>query len=172
MAEASPANDWIAVGQIVGVFGARGEIKVKPLGRFPQRFREVRHVYVGEDRQPAAVLHRRLSDRGVVVRLDTLTSREAARALIGSYLYLPEAEAVKLPKGEYFVHQIVGLEVTTAGGEVLGRIAEVLPTGSNDVYVVHGPRGEVLVPALKDVIRAVDLDAGTMTVALPPGLLD
>jgi 16S rRNA processing protein RimM len=156
----------------MGVFGPRGEVKVKPLGRFPQRFRELRRVYVGEAHAPAAILHRRVGERAITLRLDAVTSREAARDLIGTYLYVPEAEAVKLPKGEYFVHQIVGLRVLAAEGEALGTVADVLETGSNDVYVVQGPRGEILVPALQDVIRAVDLDAGTMTVALPPGLLD
>jgi 16S rRNA processing protein RimM len=172
VADTQAADGWIAVGQVAGVFGPRGEIKVRPLGRFPQRFRELRHVYVGEEHRPAVVLQRRLGDKSVVLRLDMLTSREAARDLIGTYLYVPESEAIQLPKGEYFVHQIVGLDVVTAEGEALGSIADVLQTGSNDVYVVQGPRGEVLVPALKDVIQNIDLDAGTMTVALPPGLVD
>jgi 16S rRNA processing protein RimM len=142
------------------------------LGRFPQRFRELRRVQVGEAHQPAAVLHRRISGEHVVLRLDTLASRDAARTLIGTYLYVPETEAVKLPEGEYFVHQIVGLRVVDPAGESLGTVADVLQTGSNDVYVVRGPRGEVLVPAIKDVIQQIDLPSGTMTVALPPGLLD
>jgi 16S rRNA processing protein RimM len=132
----------------------------------------LRRLYVGENHEPAAILHRRIAEQEVILRLDVLTSRDAARDLIGTYLYVPEAEAVTLPKGEYFVHQIVGLTVLTSDGDTLGTITDVLQTGSNDVYVVKGPRGEVLVPALKDVVRHVDLESGTMTVTLPPGLLD
>jgi 16S rRNA processing protein RimM len=149
-----------------------GEVKVQPYSRQPQRFRELRTVYIGESFTPATVAHRRAYGNGVILRLQTIRSREAARELIGQTLYVPEAEAVPLAKGEYFVHQIVGLAVVTTAGEALGTVTDIVETGSNDVYVVRGARGEVLVPALKDVIKDVDLDAGTMTVELPPGLLD
>ncbi|HEX2033244.1 MAG TPA: ribosome maturation factor RimM [Chloroflexota bacterium] len=169
---ASALEGWIAVGRVLGTYGSHGELRVQPLGRFPQRFRELRRVYVGESFAPAAVIQRRPHGQGLILRLDTVQSRDAARALYGQYLYVPEAEAVDLPEGEYFVHQIVGLEVRTAEGEVLGRVAEVLETGSNDVYVVQGPRGEVLLPATKEVIKAVDVPGGTMLVELLPGLLE
>ena len=148
---------------------------MRPLGRFPRRFRELRRVYLGDEHRPAAVLHRRLTEKGVQLRLDAFSTREAARDAIGTYLYVPETEAVRLPEGEYFVHQIVGLSVVTTGGETLGKVADVISTGSNDVYVVscpQNPRGEILLPALKEVIKQIDLDAGTMTVDPLPGLLD
>ena len=157
---------------MLGAFGSRGEVRVQPLGRFPQRFRELRRVYLGESYQPAAVLHRRQHGDAIILRLDVSRSRDEARAIQGTYLYVPESEAVPLPAGEYFVHQIVGLEVRTAGGETLGRVVEVLQTGSNDVYVVHGPRGEVLLPATKEVVKGVDLARGEMAVELLPGLVD
>ncbi len=156
----------------MGMFGASGEIRVQPLGRFPERFRELRRILVGESLEPATVIHRRLYRNGLILRLHGLTSREAARRLIGSYLYVPESEAVPLPPGEYFVHQIVGLSVRSTDGDELGTVTEVLQTGSNDVYIVHGPRGEVLLPAIKEVVQAVDIAAGTMLVSLLPGLLD
>ena len=118
------------------------------------------------------MLHRRVTEKGAILRLDVATTRDEARDLIGAYLYVPDSEAVDLPEGEYFVHQIVGLRVLTTDGEELGTIREVLPTGSNDVYVVRGRRGEVLIPALKDVLQRVDLEAGTLTVVIPPGLMD
>jgi 16S rRNA processing protein RimM len=167
-----PDDGWIAVGRILGTFGPRGELRVQPLSRFPQRFRELRQVYVGEAHQPAAVLHRRQHGPGLVLRLDVTRTREEARALLGQYLYVPEAEAVTLPKGEYFVHQIVGLAVVTTDGETLGTVSDVLETGSNDVYVVKGPRGEIMLPAIKDVIKQVDLAAGTLLVQLLPGIVD
>ena len=166
------ADDWIAVGQIVGVFGPSGELRVRPLGRFPQRFRDLRRVHLGDEHRPAAVLHRRLTEKGVQLRLDVFSTREAARDAIGTYLYVPESEAIQLPEGEYFVHQIVGLSVVTTGGETLGEVADVISTGSNDVYVVRGLRGEVLLPALKEVVKHIDLDSGTKTVEPLPGLLD
>jgi 16S rRNA processing protein RimM len=151
-------------------------VRVRPLGRFPQRFRELRRIYLGESRQPADVLQRRIyrsgNQDGVVMRVDVLTSREAARERIGEYVYVPESEAVPLPEGEYFVHQIVGLAVRTVSGEPLGTVREVLQTGSNDVYLVKGAHGEVLLPATKEVLKAIDLAGGTMTVQLLPGLVE
>ena len=83
---------------------------------------------------------------------------------------VPEEDAVKLPPNHYFWHQIVGLQAVTAEGAVLGKIDEILETGSNDVYVVHGPEGELLIPAIKQVVKAIDLNSGTMTVELMPEL--
>ncbi|MGI8422623.1 MAG: ribosome maturation factor RimM, partial [Chloroflexota bacterium] len=149
-----------------------GEVRVKPLGRTPERFRELKRVYVGEDHVPTDVLHRRTAGAGAALRLSTVTNREAARALFQTFLYVPESEAIKLPKGEYFVHQIVGLTIITVDGETLGTIRDVLQTGSNDVYLVKQGKRELLIPAIKDVIKRIDLDAGTIEVALLPGLLD
>jgi 16S rRNA processing protein RimM len=151
-------------------------VRVRPAGRFPQRFRELRQVYLGERYEPATILHRRIyrsgNQDGVVLRLDLLRDREVARERIGQYVYVPESDAVPLPPGEYFVHQIVGLAVRTVAGEDLGKVVEVLQTGSNDVYVVRGRRGEVLLPATREVIKEVDLEGGTLRVEPLPGLID
>jgi 16S rRNA processing protein RimM len=78
-----------------------------------------------------------------------------------------------LPEGHYYIFQLVGSRVYTTGGEFLGILTEVLTTGANDVYVVKGTgKKEILIPALKDVVRKIDLARREMTVALPPGLLD
>ena len=84
---------------------------------------------------------------------------------------VPREEAIPLEEGEYYYFQLVGLTVETESGERLGRLAEVLETGANDVYVVRGPRGEVLLPAVEDVIRQVDLESRRVVVRLLPGML-
>ena len=147
-------------------------MRVMPLGGSTQRFRDLKRVFVGEEHVPADILHRRAIGKGAVLRLSTVKSRDAARELFQTYLYVPESQAAPLPAGEYFVHQIVGLTVITVDGETLGTVREVLQTGSNDVYVVRQGQREVLVPALKDVVTRIDLDAQKMEVALPTGLLD
>lgn len=156
----------------MGAFGQQGDVRVKPLGGAPERFRALKRVFLGDERLPADILHRRTIAPGVVLRLSTVKSRETARDLFQTYLYVPETEAVRPPRGEYFVHQIIGLTVVTSEGVTLGTIREVLHTGSNDVYVVRDGAREVLIPALKDVVTRIDLEAKTMEVALPPGLLD
>jgi 16S rRNA processing protein RimM len=145
---------------------------VRPFGRFPERFGRLKRLFLGGDRRPATVRGTRPHQEHILLRLDSITDRTAAAELRGTYLYVPESEAVALPPGEYFVHQIVGLTVVTLGGETLGTIAEVLHTGSNDVYVVRDNGREILLPATKEVVREIDLEAQIMRVELLPGLLD
>ncbi len=76
------------------------------------------------------------------------------------------------PEDRYFYHQIIGLRVVTTGGEIIGDIVDILEGQSNDNYIVHGPRGEVLIPAIEDVVRAIDLKEKTMTIEAIAGLLD
>ena len=166
-----PAADWIAVGRIVGAFGVRGQFKVIPTGRSPERFRQLERLYVGETHDHYEIEHCQVRRTEVLLKLKGIDTREAAIAQRYVYVYVPESEALALPPGEYFVHQIVGLQVLTTAGEDLGTVEEVLSTGANDVYVVPGPRGEVLIPALKTVIRTIDLATGQLIVELPPGLL-
>jgi len=107
----------------------------------------------------------------VLLTLVGVDDRDAAEALRGQWIYVAIEDALPLGEGEYYHFQIVGLQVITAEGEALGRITEILPTGANDVYVIQGPRGEILVPALEGVILNVDLPNGRMIVRLPEGLL-
>ena len=76
-----------------------------------------------------------------------------------------------LPPGQYYQFQLMGLEVWTSDGKRLGQVAEILPTGSNDVYVVQGEDGELLIPAIEDVVKSVGLETGRITVELIEGLL-
>ena len=84
---------------------------------------------------------------------------------------MPEDELRPLGEGEYYHFQILGLEVRTTTGEVLGRVEQIISTGSNDVFVVRGPRGEVLIPAVDDVVKSVDPAAGRIEVEVVEGLL-
>ena len=84
---------------------------------------------------------------------------------------IPLEESPRLPRGEYFHHQLLGLRVVGENGEELGSITEILQTGSNDVYLVSGAGKDILLPAIRDVIREVDLAQGVMRVRLMDGLL-
>ncbi len=77
-----------------------------------------------------------------------------------------------LPEGQYYHHQIVGLQVRTIQGELIGTITDILTGRSNDNYIVQGPRGEVLIPAIEDVVQSIDLDEGFITIEAIEGLLD
>lgn len=105
------------------------------------------------------------------MQLADVASPTEATALFGELLYVRRDEAATPPRGSYFEHEIVGLRVRTADGRDLGEVAEILRTGANDVYVVRGDLGEVLIPAVRHVVKRVDVAAGQMLVELIPGLL-
>jgi 16S rRNA processing protein RimM len=106
----------------------------------------------------------------VLLKLAGVASREAAEELRGRFLSLPEEALEPLPEDEYYAYQIVGLEVYEQDGEHLGKVTELFPTGSNDVYVVEGPRGRILVPAIEDVVVELDVAGGKMVVSLMDGM--
>lgn len=106
----------------------------------------------------------------VILKLEGVDDSDAARGLIGQWLTAPPDSAPQLPEGEYFHYQLLGLRVITEDQEELGTVAEIIQTGSNDVYVVSGEGSEVLVPAIGQVVRRVDLEQGVMVVRLMEGL--
>lgn len=145
---------------------------MEPLTDFPDRFRAVKSLYFGDAHTRHNVEKVRFTPKGVLLKLTGIDSRDAAAQLARAYIALPEAELPPLPEGNYHHHQIKGLDVYTEDGIHLGVVAEIITTGSNDVYLVRGEQhGEVLLPAIADVIRAVDLDARQITARLLPGLL-
>ena len=112
----------------------------------------------------------RVAGPSAVVQLVGVNSAEAAAALRGALLYVPTEQAVR-PRGQHFWHEIEGLRVETEDGRGLGIVTEVMRTGANDVYVVDGAGGELLIPAIADVVREIDVRAGRIVVRLLPGLL-
>ncbi len=111
---------------------------------------------------PRAIAAIERGGRTTVLTLHGVTSREAAEALVGRYL---EVSAVPLPPGEFYWHELVGLRAVDPDGAELGEVVEVFRAGGAEVYRIEGPRGELLVPAIRDVIREIDLAAGRIVVA-------
>ncbi len=163
---------FLVVGRILGAVGVNGEMRVRLLTDFPERFRQLRTVHLGERLHPYPVLAARVENDTAVLKLAGVDDAAAAQALRGQDLHVPIEEAAPLEPDQYYWHQIVGLPVWTDDGRFLGRIREVLRTGSNDVYVVGSGGREVLLPAIEEVIRQVDLTHQKMIVHLLPGLVD
>jgi 16S rRNA processing protein RimM len=151
--------------------GVKGELKCLVVTDFPdQRFKRGNRLLLGSE--PRVVRSARRQGDLVYLRLDGIDDRTAAEALRGQELVVPRTEAVPLPEGQFYWDQVLGLRVEDTAGQLLGTVADILETGANDVYVVRGgPRGEVLIPAIKDVVRAIDPAAGRMVVDPLPGLL-
>jgi 16S rRNA processing protein RimM len=162
--------DALAIARVVKPRGLRGELECTILTDFPDRFATTTEVLVGERRELRLLLSSRVEGDRVVVKLDGVDDRTAAEALRGVLLQVPRERAVALPQGAYFWDDLVGLRVENEAGETLGTLSEVLRTGANDVYVVKRDRGELLIPAIKQVVERVDLARGSITVRLLPGL--
>ena len=165
---------WVTLGKITAAHGIQGEVKVTLFIDDADFLRERKALWMGgRPRREVALTRVRLSANQAILGLDGVTDRTAAEALRGRELFVPLEWLPPLEEDEYYVAQIVGLEVVTEGGESLGRVAEVVFTGANEVYVVReGPKGEILLPAIASVIQRVDLDAGRIEVTLPEGLID
>ena len=161
------AEGYVAVGRVAGAFGVRGEIKIVPLAP-PQAFEPGRSVTL------RGAVHRieasRRHKNTVLLKLSGITTPDEIAPLRGEYLQVPETDLAPLPEGEYYRYQLIGLRVVSTEGEELGEITEVLERPANDVFVVQGPRGEALVPAVDEIVRAVDIAGSVVTIEDVPGL--
>ena len=172
----APEPRFLIVGQVVGAHGVRGELKVVLHTDDPHRFGRLEQVYIGlEDQEPVPWLLEgyRLHKGRALLRLEGCDDRVAAQALRGYFVQVPLAEAIPLEEDEYFEHQILGLEVWTTANKHLGRVAEIIHTGANDVYVIDSPKPgqrDILIPVIKEVVLEINLEAGHIVVELPEGL--
>lgn len=165
---------YIKIGQIINTHGNKGELKIYPLTDALSRFEELEHVFIqhkGEYRE-YQVEGVRFYKELILMTLAEIPDMNAAEKLKNLYLELPETELKELPEGHYYIYQLVGLEVYE-GERLLGKVADIIKTGSNDVYVVERTdQKPLLIPALKEVIREIDLEAGRIRAVLPEGLED
>jgi 16S rRNA processing protein RimM len=153
----TPAEERVAVGLVHGLHGLQGAVRVEVLSDEPERFAVGSVLFVEGDDQPLTIAWTGPAKAGLLVRFYELPTRESSEHLRRRYLeVVPRA----LPAGTYYWHQLEGLEVTTTGGERLGRVVDVFRAGEGEVYVVRGgPLGEIMVPAVSSVV--VELDPGS-----------
>jgi 16S rRNA processing protein RimM len=164
---------FLEVGTITRPHGITGEVKVQTSPEYLQALLGVRRIYLNDSPQATLVESLRLHQNAALLKLAGVTTRSDAEALRGTRVAIKVRELPKLAPGEYYSHDLVGLRVVDETGRELGEVAEVLATGSNDVYVVKSAEGkELLLPAIESVIRKIDLEAQQMSVVIPAGLSD
>ncbi len=161
---------FLIIGRIVAPHGVRGELRVSIETDDPSRFLALDRVYLGDKHVLHRVLGARLHKGQALLRLDGVHDRDEAETLRGVLVHVSAEDALPLGQDEYYQHQILGLDVVTESGEHVGRVREILLTGANDVYVVRGHRGEVLLPAIRETILRVDLENSQMIVRVPEEL--
>ena len=167
--ERTPAPERLVVGRIVGAHGLRGELHMVVITNHPDHLPKLKTVYLGEDFEPWQVrrIHTIPNGKEAIVRLVDHNSPEAAAERRGQLVWIDRADAPPLPEGEYYHYQLIGLDVVDESQNFLGRLAEIIETGANDVYVVRGPAGELLLPVIDGVILSVDPEGGQMVVRPP-----
>jgi 16S rRNA processing protein RimM len=165
----SPEPDFLIVARVLRAWGIRGDLKIQSFTDRPDDFVRLKRVYIGSQHQRYEVQSCRPYQGNWLLHLAGVDSRTDAEMLRGQTIAMERAVR-PLDQDEYYAHQIIGLKVKTIDGDDLGVITEIIATGANDVYVVHGERGEVLLPARSEIIRSIDLAAGMMIVELLSGL--
>ena len=162
----------LVVGRVLKPFGVRGELKVEILSDFPERFASLRQVFIGGDAKLFSVEHTRRHGNAVLVKLAGIETPEDAAHLREQLVSVALEDAVALPENRVYLYQLIGLRVKTIEGELLGEISDVLDTRANDVYIVSNGTREILLPAIPDVVKEINLERGEMIVELIDGLVD
>lgn len=165
--------DYLSIGQIVNIHGFKGEVKVYPLTDDMSRFNKLKEVYVEENTQLVKyeIEGLKFLSNTVAMKLKGIDTEEAANKLRNFYMKVDRKSAVKLPKDSYFICDLIDLEVYDEKGLLLGTLRDVLQTGSNDVYVIQTTGKDILVPALKEVVKLIDIKNKKIVVELPEGLI-
>jgi 16S rRNA processing protein RimM len=161
------------VGEIVGVHGVNGVVKIRSHSDEDSIFRAGSRIFIrdGQGREVAARIDWvRRHKRMLLVALEEVAGREQAEALVRARILVERDSLPELAEGEYYWADLIGLSVHSTGGKYLGRLEDIIATGSNDVYVVRDGDVETLVPALEWVVKEIDLAQGRMRVQLPDGL--
>jgi len=161
--------ELITIGQILAPWGVKGKLKVEVVTDFPKRFSPRSTIYI--NRQPVTIDSVEWHKGKAIIKLNTVDSIEEAQKLRGQPVEIPHSQLYSLPEGQYYHFQLIGLEVWTTQGELLGNITEILTAESNDNYVVRGAKGEILIPAIDDVVESIDLNKGHMVIEPIEGLL-
>ena len=162
-------SGFIVIGEVLGVWGLKGEIRIRVLTDFPERFCPGGSFLL--EGVAYTIEGIKSSKDALILKLEGVDNPEEALKLRHLTLEIPEDERYPLPEGVYYHYQLIGLEVYSTEGARLGKVIQILSTGSNDVYVMETNGKEVLIPAVADVVKNIDPDAGRITIEIIEGLL-
>lgn len=164
----------LQVGVISSTHGVRGEVKVFPTTDDVKRFKKLKNVILdtGREHLPLEVESVKFFKQFAILKFKGIDNINDIEKYKGKSLLVDRQNAVKLRKDEYFIADMIGMEVFTEDGELFGKLKDVLETGANDVYIIDSPKhGEVLVPAIKHCILDVDIEGRKMVIHLMEGLV-
>lgn len=160
--------EYLTIGKIVKTHGIKGELKVYPTTKDIGRYDRLEWVYLvyKERFTRYDVEGVRYHKNMVILKLKDIDTRNEAEKLIGSLLKVDRDHAIELEEDEYFICDIIGIKVYHVDGTYMGKVTDVISTGSNDVYVVSNVEEEVLIPAIKQYVKQIDVKKGMMVVEI------
>jgi len=167
-------KEFIIIGKVVSTQGNKGEVNVLPLTDSIDRFKNLDNVFLRSKKSQTILNVEKIRKRNdtVILKLKDIENIEEAKMIVGSFLEVERKNAVKLPKETYFIFEIIGLEVYDENNIFLGKVENVISTGSNDVYVVKNKdKEELFIPAIREVVKNVNLEKKRITIKMVDGLI-
>jgi 16S rRNA processing protein RimM len=172
----SPTNGepvYLIVGYLRRAHGVRGEMVMEVHTDFPERLKPKTKVFVGKDYQPMTIAAIRNHSQGLLIKLNGLDTPEDTAPYRNQLVYVTAADRPPLPKGQFYYHELIGFDVVNEEESFIGKLAEIMQTGANDVYVVTRPdASELLLPVIPSVILDIDAGRRLIRVHLLDGLIE
>jgi len=168
------SQEFIIIGKVVSTQGNKGEVNVLPLTDSIDRFKNLANVFLrNKNGQTVVNIEKiRIQKDMVVLKLKDIENIEEAKTIVGSFLEVERKNAVKLPKDTYFIFEIIGLEVYNENNVFLGKVENVISTGSNDIYIVKDKNEkELFIPAIREVVKDINLEKKRITINIVDGLI-
>ena len=164
--------EYIQVGKIVNTHGIRGDVKVLPLTDDVKRFEDLKHVFVGENKLKLDIVKVGYVKGNVLLKFRQYDNINDVEKFKNSMVFIDEKDKIELPEYSYFLNDILGLEVYLEDETHIGTIKDILQPGANDVYVVKKGSNEYLIPAIKSVVKKVDIAENKMIIDPLEGMLE
>lgn len=165
-------NDYIKVGKIVNTHGIKGYLKCVPLTDDMERFEELKYIYTEKDNKKRRLRDVWYRNNIVYILLEDINDMSIAETFRDSYISILEDQLRELPEDSYYIFDLEDMEVYSEDGEYLGKIKEIYQTGANDVYEITNENKSFLIPAVKDVVKKVDVENKRMVINVIEGLLE
>lgn len=162
------------IGVVLRPQGLKGEIKIESISTYPERFKKLKKIFIKKDDfQAYSIENVRIADKFVYLKLNDIDNRDQAENFRGCEVFIEESELLKLSEHEYFYHDLIGCRVFTEEKKYIGKLVQISQYGSNDVYTVKDEAGkEVLIPAIREVIKHVDIIKKEIHIQVLEGLID
>lgn len=168
-------SEFVAIGYIGKPYGIKGALSITLLTDYPEQFKTLKQIYVEHSaghRELFEIVTATTQKNKVILKLQGIDTRNQAEEMVGRYIVLPRELCRELPDDTYFIFDLIGITVRTDDGTVVGKIEDIMEMPANDVYVVRNEDREYLIPAIKEVVKKIDMESREMLITPLEGLLE